>query len=544
MAHIACGKTNAPAGSGRFLRIVFGVAVLATSAACFGQAVWADDGPQAAGSPPSVWEAKAAALVDVILDPGINLDIDPRRSKIVRTKRPVTRISVTDPEILEVVQFSPKEFELIGGTTGQTTLTLWFGDEGQGGEILRYLVRVSPDEAMEDRRKIEYKELEQKINELFPDSMVQLFPVADKLIVRGQARDAEEASRIMALLRGQGPDSGASALSGGRVNQGPAAEPFPGVSNLPAADLINMLQVTGEMQVLLKVRVAELSRTALRQMGSELNINAEDFTFDSFLGLAGGATSAVLDTDEVRFALEALSTNSYAKILAEPNLVTLSGHSAYFIAGGEFAVPSVVGVEGAAAVTTNFRGFGTQLVFTPTVMDKDRIRLHVAPSVSDINEDNSVDGIPGLDTRAVSTTVDLREGQWLAIAGLLQDQQSGSKARVPFLGDMPGLDMFFAKKEVRREETELLVLVSPELIHPMEAEEAPQILPGMEVTEPGDVAFYIFGSYEGRPDCDHRSTVWPVEQRAIMRAHHEAKAEAHYQDCERYYIQGKHGFSQ
>jgi pilus assembly protein CpaC len=294
---------------------------------------------------------------------------------------------------------------------------------------------------------------------------------------------------------------------------------------------------------MLKVRVAELSRTALREMGSELNIDAGDFAFNSVLGI-DGAVSAVLDADEVELTLEALSTNSYAKVLAEPNLVTLSGHSASFLAGGEFAVPVVVGVEGAAAATTNFRGFGVQLDFTPTVLDKDRIRLQVAPSFSSINEDNTVDGIPGLNTRSVSTTVELREGQWLAIAGLLQDEQSGSKSRLPFLGDIPVLGAIFSKKEVLRAESELIILVSPELVHPLEAEDAPQILPGMEVTEPTDAAFFLTGRYEGKENCYHRSTVWPVLKRQLLDARKEAKRQAHYMRNESYYIQGEHGFSQ
>ncbi|MHB8902354.1 MAG: type II and III secretion system protein family protein [Thermoguttaceae bacterium] len=489
---------------------------------------------------PSVWEGQEATFIDQVIDTGMAMKLDPRFSKVVRTKLPVTRMSVTNPEIVEIVQFSPTEFELIGGQTGSTTLTLWFGNPDQGGQIMRYLIEVAPNEAVEVRRDTEYSVLEGKMNELFPNSYIQLTPIADKVILRGQARDAEEATRILSILRGQGGDEGAYGTA--RVNMGAAAEPFPGTETLPPANVINMLQVTGEMQVMLRVRVAELSRTALREMGSEFNINAGDFTFDSLLGLSG-TVRAVLDTDEVRFVLEALSTNSYSKILAEPNLVTLSGHPAYFVAGGEFAVPVVVGVEGAAAATTNFRTFGTQLEFTPTVLDKDRIRLQVTPSISDINSENTVDGIPGLDTRSVSTTVDLREGQWLAIAGLLQDQQSGGKVRVPFLGDVPGLDLLFSNKDVRREETELIVLVSPELVHPLEAEEAPQILPGMEVTEPGDLAFFVGGSIEGRPDCEHRSTVWPNVQREILRSRCQDKCQPGYQRSEEYFIQGSHGFS-
>ena len=201
-------------------------------------------------------------------------------------------------------------------------------------------------------------------------------------------------------------------------------------------------------------------------------------------------------------------------------------------------------VEGAAAATTNFRGFGTQLIFLPTVLDKDRIRLQVAPSFSSINRENEVDGIPGLDTRAVSTTVVLREGQWLAVAGLIQDQQEGSKIRVPFVGDVPYLDSVFSNKRIKREESELLVLVSPELVHPMEAEEVPLILPGMEVTEPTDCQFYFAGRYEGREGCDHRSTISPVYHRQILDARHEAKLQTRYQKCEKHYIIGEHGFSQ
>jgi pilus assembly protein CpaC len=496
-----------------------------------------------AASAPGVWDAQEEALIDWVLEPGIPLEIDPRRSKIIRTKRPITRISVTDPDILEVVQFGPTEFELIGGSTGQTSLTLWFADANGGGEILRYLVRVSPDQAIEDRRKIEYAELEKKINEFFPDSMVRLIPIADKLIVKGQARDAEEATQIMALVRGQAPDGTILGGGGAMLNRGVAAEPFPGVSDLPASDVINLLHVTGEMQVMLKVRVAELSRTALRELGTELDVFAGDFTFETNLGLAG-AVRAVLDTDDVRFVLEALNTNSYGKVLAEPNLVTLSGHPAYFIAGGEFAVPTVVGVEGVGAVSTNFRGFGTQLMFTPTVLDKDRIRMHVAPSFSQVNEDlTSQDGVPGLDTRAVATTVDLREGQWLAIAGLLQDQQSGSHVRVPFVGDIPVAGTIFSNRDVRREETELLVLVSPELVHPLEAEEAPQILPGMEVTEPGDWGFYVTGRIEGHYDCHYRSTYGPAYKQHLIDARIDAKRHGAYLQSEGYYIQGEHGFS-
>jgi pilus assembly protein CpaC len=488
-------------------------------------------------------QAKVKALIGEVLEPEALMDLDPRMSKLIRARQPVTRFSVTNPEVVDVVQFSPMEFELIGGQPGETTLTLWFGEQA-----LRYLVRVARNRGPEDRIAVEYGELQKRVNEMFPNSMVQLIPIADKLIVRGQARDSEEATQILAVIGGQAVNQAGQQIGpgSGMVALGTAARPSPSATDLPASNLINLMDVPGEQQVMLKVRVAELTRTALRQMGVDFRATAGDFTLNSFLGVTS-AFSAVLNTDDVYLAIKALSSNTYSKILAEPNLVTLNGRPASFIAGGEFAVPTVVGVQGVAAASTSFRGFGTQLTFTPTIIDKDRIRLEVTPSFSSLNEDVTVNGIPGLNSRAAITTVELREGQWLAIAGLLQDQQAGSKVRVPILGDIPVLDLVFSQRTVRREETELVVLVSPEIVHPMENEQAPLVLPGMEVTEPTDWGFFLFGRYEGRSDCEHRSTVWPVQQANVVdakvRAMHDAKQQTQYQRSEKYYLFGPHGLS-
>ena len=241
--------------------------------------------------------------------------------------------------------------------------------------------------------------------------------------------------------------------------------------------------------------------------------------------------------------IDAIAKNGTAKILAEPNLVAISGQTAYFISGGQFAVPTVVGVGGAAAATTSFKGFGTQLSFTPTVLDHDRIRLQVNPTFSTLNAANSVGGVFGLDTRSVSTTVDLREGQVFAIAGLIQEQQRGDLSRVPFLGEVPVLKTIFQGKSVSRDETELIVIVSPELVHPIEPENAPTILPGMEVTEPDDIEFYIHGQVEGDPNLHHRSTVWPLYRDRMARAKHGRNKVVECEDSDDYYLQGEHGYS-
>lgn len=487
-------------------------------------------------------QAKVDSLIAEVTDHEDELEVVLRRSKLVRTKHDVYRIAIADEGILEVVQFSPREIEIIGRATGTTTLTFWFGDERR--QVLSYLVTVVHDDSTASQARLEFGELEKRVNELFPNSKVQLIPVADKLIVRGQARDAEEASQIMAIIRGEAIDQGGDLVgfgtTGAFIAQGVAAEPFPDASDLPSHNVISLLEVPGEMQVMLKVRIAELKRSALRRLGANIAIDDEDGDFFLESVLTGSANIlAIFDEGEVTSMIDAFTSNNVMKILAEPNLVTLSGRTASFIAGGEFAVPTVVGVGGVEAATTQFRGFGTQLTFTPTVIDKDRIRLEVAPEFSAINDDNTVGGIPGLDTRAAFTTVDLREGQWLAIAGLLEDQQSGSNSRVPLLGDIPVVGAALSSKSYSRDETELIVLVSPELVHPMEPEEVPALLPGTDVTEPDDVDFYLHGRLEGCPDCHHRSTVWPLYRDRM----HWGDCCAGYEEREGYYVVGDHGFS-
>jgi pilus assembly protein CpaC len=490
--------------------------------------------PLAPGAP-----GKVEALIADIQETETTMEVNLQRSKLLRTRFPVSRVSIVNPSVIEVVQYGPQEFELIGRAVGQTTMTFWFGGLEQT-PVLRYQVMVTRDPEAVDQRKLEYVELQKMVNEMFPNSMVFLVPVADKLIVKGQARDSDEATQIMSLITGRGVNQQGGLLIG--PIGGVAAAPFPD-SSLPTSSIINLLEVPGEQQVMLKVRVAELSRTALRDMSVSWNAIIGNNSF--LVSLLSGSPNvvSVLRDGDVQIFMRLLSTNGMSKILAEPNLVTLSGHPASFIAGGEFAVPTIVGVSGASAATTQFRGFGAQLTFTPTVIDKDRIRLQVSPEFSQLNQANSVNGIPGLNTRAATTTVEMREGQWLAIAGLVQDEQTGTSSRIPFVGDVPVLRSVFGNKTVRRGETELIVLVSPELVHAIEPEELPPLLPGMEITEPNDLRFYLCGQLEGPPDCHHRSTVYPKYHDDIKEARRDTRHGRRYQKCQDYYLSGPHGFS-
>lgn len=527
-------------------KVAKGVAAAMVSASML--SLW--EQPLSAQQPPAAGVARPLSsrvreLVDEVVTADIELEITKRRSKVLRMKQDVFRAAVADPSIVEFVAFGTREIEMIGKETGSTSVTLWIGDE-QNSRTLSLLVTVKKDDAVDDQRRLEYGELERMINELFPNSRIQLVPIADKLIVRGQARDEQEATEIMSILRERG-STGANSGGGGNfstVSSGAsAAEPFPDASTLPQASVINMLNVPGEKQVMLKVRIAELKRSALRELGSDFDFNVKEFLFGSVLSGGGNLlASGTFSEGGFNLVLSALMTNGSAKILAEPNLVVISGQTATFLAGGEFAVPTVVGIGGAQAATTQFKGFGTQVIFTPTVLDKDRVRLQVAPSFSTINRNNAVQGIFGTDTRSVATTVDLREGQVLAIAGLLQEEQRGESRRLPLIGDVPYLNFLSAYRSMTRDETELLILVSPELVHPLEPDQAPQILPGMEVTEPNDLDFFIYGDIEGRADCHHRSTVWPLYRSKMKRC---GNFEQHkIRQSDEYYISGPFGFSQ
>ena len=378
---------------------------------------------------------KERRFIREVVEPELVLQVDTVKSKIIRTRYPIARFAISNPNAIELNQFDSMEAEIIGKAPGESTITFWFLDEDQNAHVLRYLVQVGEDTS-HSRSRI--ADLQNKVNELFPNSQVVLIPLRNKLIVRGQARDAAEAEKILSLLSnrtaggfggfggggfggggfGGGGFGGGIGNAGGRfgggglggqgfgggggIGQGAGAGQgqgglqgngggFGGASGgvqsvTDGLQLINLLRVPGVHQVMLKVRVAEISRYSARDLGADLR---GVFGSLSLGNLAGGIDdfTAILDGNDLRFFIRAVTSNGYGKILAEPTLVTISGKPARFLAGGEFPVPTAVGVDGIGAATTTFRGFGTELEFTPTVIDKDQIRLEVSPSFSSLNGD-------------------------------------------------------------------------------------------------------------------------------------------------------------
>lgn len=449
-------------------------------------------------------QASQSLHPDVVSLPGIQSEVSviQRRSQLIVTRSRIVQAAVADPSIIDIVQHSPTELSVLGEGIGSTTLTIWFENNP---DPLIYLVKSLRDPSLDDQRRIDYGRLESYIAEHFPNSKVRLFPVSGKIIVKGQARDSEEAAQILSLIRGEvinqngglfGPTTGLeinNAYTNGRFN----------ANDLASSNIIDMLMVPGDFQVQLRVVIAELKRSELRQLATDIavNINDGNAILSSALGGSPGSTmQAIINNGDVSVFINALHTNQTGKILAEPSVVTLSGHDATILAGGEFAVPTIVGLGGATGQQTVFRGFGTSMVVTPTVLDKDLIRMRIRPEFSEVNDANTSNGIPGLNTRRVDTTVELREGQSIVLGGLFSNQSLTNNRRIPFLSAIPAIGpALFASKRSNQEETELLILVTPEIVRPMEADEVPP-LPGHEVTVPDDRSLYLRGMTQGAND--------------------------------------------
>jgi pilus assembly protein CpaC len=281
--------------------------------------------------------------------------------------------------------------------------------------------------------------------------------------------------------------------------------------------VINNIMVGGVQQVLLHVKVMEVSRTKLRALGFDwANFGNTDFVVQSVSGTLGSFTQAGTATgtggETITFGLigpnnsffgflEALRENNLAKILAEPALVTVSGRPASFNAGGEFPilVPQSLGTIG-----IEYKEFGTRVDFVPIVLGNGSIRLEVRPQVSELDNANGVtvngNRIPGLRTRWVDTAVEMRAGQTLALAGLIQTRIESQNRGIPWLADLPWAGAAFRRVEEQQNEIELVVTVRPELVDALDPHEVPGCLPGDQTTVPTDVELYFRGYIEV-PNC-------------------------------------------
>ena len=367
-------------------------------------------------------------------------------SALVQTTEPVGRLSIADPAIADATAVSLREILINAKTVGTTTMLLWDRQE----RVSMFSIVVTPDIGA----------LQRQIQVLFPNVNVTLSASGAAIIVSGNVRDPHVARRILEVVRSSG------------------------------ATVIDNLAAPTARQILLHVRFAEVDRTVLSALSADLFVtNPQNIggVFDNpgFDPENPGRRTPVIETlaeglvrlflfgdngSSLEAVIRALKTNGHFKSLAEPNLVTIEGQEATFLAGGEFPFPMVQSSAQGSAVTISWKEFGVRLNFTPFVTNTGSIRLKVAPEVSSLDFANGLTfsgfQIPALLTRRATTEVELRAGQHIAIAGLLDNSRLVERSRIPLLGDLPIIGTFFSSKSVRDRQTELLVLVTPHLVEP------------------------------------------------------------------------------
>jgi pilus assembly protein CpaC len=392
----------------------------------------------------------SAAAQTVLQRPAQNLSLPRGTSLLLVNPATIQRFTVGDPEVAEVVVVSPTELLINGKGLGSTSLILW---EASVGPKL-YSVEVT----------IDTPALERYLAEALPGEQIQVKASGQSVTLSGDVKDPVSVDRAVEIAKGTGVDA-----------------------------VVNNLVAPPAVQVLLQVRFAEISRSNLKDFSAALStLNPQKLDSDGdWLGssISDGILRVLLSNPNanIEAIINASITKGVLNSLAEPNLLTLPGKEASFLAGGEFPYPTVQGTTGAAgvgtgAVTIMFREFGIKLKFTPNIMQSGAIRLKVAPEVSTLDFANglTVSGfeIPSILVRRAETEVELKEGQYLALAGLLDNSTIESVSKIPILGDIPILGAFFRSTNTRARQTELLVFVTPKLVR------ASEVAPSLPTGEP------------------------------------------------------------
>ena len=409
------------------------------------------------------------------------------KSIVIQSPGAVRRVSLVSPEIADAMVLSPYQIYLVGKASGLTHVTLWdVGDKVIG--ILE--LEISPD----------ISRLKEMLHKILPEEKdIRIHSTHDQIALSGTVSSAANLSQVLALTG-----------------------PFAPLDEKKEPKIINLLEVAGVHQVMLEVRVSEISRSLLRKLGFNFNYVSSSgrnlglsllnqlttLPAGGFPGAGTGVSESVnaifrfLSSDTTwTIFIDALKEEGLLKVLAEPTLITLSGKTANFLAGGEFPIPvpqSAAG--GGTTITIEYKPFGVGLNFTPTVLSNKKINMQVTPEVSELDFSNALTTggfvVPSITTRRVSTVIELADGQSFAIAGLLKDDVREIVSKFPLLGDIPVLGALFRSTSFRKNESELIVIVTPHLVKPLDM--AKQTLPTDQYVEPSDLEFYLLGSMEGR----------------------------------------------
>jgi len=423
------------------------------------------------------------------------------KSRILDVDKPVKKLSVGNPQIADILVLRANQVYVVGKALGTTNVVLW----DKSNRIIATIdIEITHDTDT----------LKAKLHELLPNEPIQVYTSQGAIVLSGEVSSPAKMDAALALATSFAPHDEEGNVKSGKV--------------------VNLMHVGGVQQVMLEVKVAEINRQVFKELG--IDWNAAYFNNDLIIGgvsggLVGSGTGNFFPAPEqindngffssllnnhffFSATINAAKNNGLAKILAEPTLTTLSGQEATFLSGGEFPIPVPGGDNG---VTIEFKDFGIGMGFLPVVLGQDRINLAVDVTVSDlataiplllgpgsgggnqggIVASNGLYIVPSLNVRNATSTVEIADGQTIAIAGLISEQLRENVDKFPGLGDVPGLGLLFSSKEWQNNESELVIFVTPHLAQPTPRELVR--LPTESFIEPSEVGFYLLGSMEGNP---------------------------------------------
>jgi pilus assembly protein CpaC len=419
---------------------------------------------------PSIGHAETLRVMRGAASSALNVPMN--RAVVVESDTPFAELSIANPGIADISSLSDRTIYVLGKEPGRTTLTLLGAD---GRLITNVEVHVTPDIA-------EFKE---RLEQILPGENIEVRTANTGIVLSGTVSSISRLDRALELAERYAPD---------RVS--------------------NLMSVGGTQQVMLKVRFAEMQRSVSKSLSSSIALQGS--TLGGKLGLAG-ITNSLSSSDvanttvpsggdnngaflfgfnaggvEVGILLEALEARGVVRTLAEPNLTALSGQEAKFLAGGEYPIPVS---QDNGSITIEYKPFGVELNFTPRVIDNDVINLELSAAVSSIDSANGFTAngfsVDAFKRRETSTTVEMRDGESFAIAGLLQDDFMDLNGQVPWVGDIPILGSLFRSAEYSRKQTELVIIVTPHLVTPTRGEVL--ALPTDRVQPPSERDLFLFG---------------------------------------------------
>ena len=475
------------------------------------------------------------------------MDLTLGKSTLLKLPAPITRISVGSPSIADVIMVNPREVYILGKLIGMTNITLWTKD-GQS-RVVDVTVLMDAAELHAQLLEIMPNERDIKVtaagDSLVLSGFVSNIIMVDRAIALADAFIRTSVLNMMVNLGGGGGGGGKAGGGGGGMGgqqgmqvlrQGiQARDDSPGAGGgLGSFKVINLMQVRDNQQVMLEVKIAEVNRAEAEKLGFDFAgaaLKTGSAWSAIMAGAIGGSAAEILlgqglagttvdnglpsisgttvTGDNAAFLIDAEKKDELVKILAEPTIVAISGQEASFLVGGEILIPVSSGLQGTRLQS---KEFGVSLRFTPTVLEEGRINLNVNPEVSELEGFNEVASsglnglvaVPTFRTRRMSTTVQLRDGQSLAIGGLLQDNYKERIRRFPVLGEIPILGALFSSKDFELGKTELMIIVTPRLVKPLQPDYK---LPTDSFVPPDRGEFFMHGRMEAEKEDSEKTDV-------------------------------------